>query len=114
MSPAPTRRDRIDAVGISMPRLIEYISDDLRGLVIDKTGFTEKFDVHLEFVPSEFLGNGVGPPAPGDPGTSAPSANLSGVSIFTALQEQLGLRLTSANRPVEVLVIDRVERPSEN
>ncbi len=110
----PARKDRIEAVGISMPKLIQVISDDLRGIVIDKTGFTEKFDFHLEFVPSQFLGNGLGQPAPADPGMSAPSANLSGVSIFTAVQEQLGLRLTSAKRPVEVLVIDRVERPSEN
>lgn len=114
MSLQPTRRDRVDAVGVSMPKLIEYISDDLRGIVIDKTGFTEKFDFHLEFAPSELGGNGLGPSPPGDPGSSAPSANLSGVSIFTALQEQLGLRLISAKGPVEVLVIDRVERPSEN
>jgi bla regulator protein blaR1 len=112
MSLAPARRDRIDAVGISMPRLIEYISDDLHGIVIDKTGFTEKFDFRLEFAPSELSGNGLGPSPPDDLGSSPPSANLSGVSIFTALQEQLGLRLTSAKRPVEVLVIDRVERPS--
>jgi bla regulator protein blaR1 len=111
---SPARKDRIEAVGISMPKLIQVISDDLRGIVIDKTGFTEKFDFHLEFVPGEFLGNGLGPSTPGDPGTSAPSAILSGVSIFTALQEQLGLRLTSAKRPVQVLLIDHAERPSEN
>jgi bla regulator protein blaR1 len=110
----PVRRDRIEAVAVSMPKLIEYISDDLRGIVIDKTGFTEKFDFHLEFVPGEFLSNGLGASTPSDPVTAAPSAILSGVSIFTALQEQLGLRLTSAKRPVEVLVIDHVERPSEN
>jgi bla regulator protein blaR1 len=110
----PVRRDRIDAVAVSMSKLIEYVSDDLRGIVIDKTGFTQKFDFHLEFVPGEFLANGLGPSTPGDPVTSTPSAILSGVSIFTALQEQLGLRLTSVKRPIKVLVIDHVERPSGN
>jgi uncharacterized protein (TIGR03435 family) len=48
--------------------------------------------------------------------TAAPSkdASVDDVSIYTALQEQLGLRLRSAKAPMEVLVIDHIERPSEN
>jgi uncharacterized protein (TIGR03435 family) len=48
----PQQIDRIDAIGISMPRLIEFISDDVSRTVFDKTGFTATFDVHLDFVPS--------------------------------------------------------------
>jgi uncharacterized protein (TIGR03435 family) len=108
---APERKDRIEAFSISMPTLIESISADVGGIIVDKTGFTEKFDFRLEFAPGP---GALGAPAPVTPGESGASANLSSVSIFTALQEQLGLRLVSTKGPVEVLVIDHVERPSEN
>ena len=112
-SPAPERRDLILGFGILMPKLVEIISDDVRRIVIDNTGFAQRFDLHLEFAPSGVTGNGIGSASSGDPGTAAPSPDLSGVSIFAALQ-QLGLRLESTRLPVEVLVIDHMERPSEN
>jgi uncharacterized protein (TIGR03435 family) len=71
--------------------------------VIDKTGITGFYDVNLQFAPEGFPG-GVADAQAADP---APS-------IFTALQEQLGLRLDSAKGPVEVLVIDNVRKPTEN
>jgi uncharacterized protein (TIGR03435 family) len=52
--------------------------------------------------------------APGMPPPDAGAPDPNGKSIFTAIQEQLGLKLESAKGPVEVLVIDRLERPSEN
>ena len=100
-----------------MTELIRVLSNVLGRTVVDKTGFTGTFDVHLEFTPDESLGGLPGPlPGPaaaGDSIRSAPSADLHG-TIFPALQEQLGLKLESAKGPVEVLVIDRVERPSAN
>jgi uncharacterized protein (TIGR03435 family) len=63
------------------------------------------FDFHLEFTPDEAT---PGIPASGDAGDPP------GPSIFTALQEQLGLKLESGKGPMELLVIDHVERPSEN
>lgn len=98
-------RGLIDVVGVTMPRLIFILSDTLGRAVVDKTGFTGTFDAHLEFTPDEGTGN-----VPGQ----AATVDLPGPSIFTALQEQLGLRLEPAKGPVEVLVIDHVERPSEN
>ena len=62
--------------------------------VIDKTGITGRFDFHLEYTPDRF----VTADAPG-----------SGPSIFTAVQEQLGLKLEKANGPAEFLVIDSIE-----
>jgi uncharacterized protein (TIGR03435 family) len=81
------------------------LTDEAGRTVLDRTGFTGNFNLSLEFAPDEAIANGIGP---------APSANLSGPSIFSALQEQLGLRLESAKGPVEVIVIDHVERPSGN
>jgi uncharacterized protein (TIGR03435 family) len=74
--------------------------------IIDKTGLEGQFDISLQFaldaVPA---GPATGPPSPSDP---------SGPSLFTAIQEQLGLKLESSKGPVEVLVIDSVQKPSEN
>jgi uncharacterized protein (TIGR03435 family) len=77
-------------------------------VVRDRTGLTGEFDLHLEFVPV-FLQN----PNPDGAPVPNPEAN-SGANLFTALQEQLGLKLDSQKGPVDVLVIDRAERPSED
>ena len=91
-------RGLIDAYGITMPRLLPALSDVLGRVVVDKTGFKGIFDGHLEFTPDELIAD----------------ADSKTPSIFTALQEQLGLRAESAKGPVEVLVVDRAERPSVN
>lgn len=85
-----------------MPKLTQLLTDEVGRTVVDQTGFTEKFDIHLDFTPTSAL------TAPADPAMPA------GSSIFTALQDQLGLRLESAKGPVDVLVIDHLERPSGN
>ena len=75
----------------------------LRGTVIDKTGITGFFDVDVEF-----------PPLEPEVGVSDLAAVDTGVSAFTVLREQLGLAFESGRGPVDYLVIDSVERPSEN
>jgi len=97
VSPPPNQVDRIEAIGMSMPAMIELLSDEVARYVIDKTAFNGTFDLTLEFAPEQSFG-----------------VNSSAPAIFTALQEQLGLRLQPAKAPVEVLVIDHVERPDAN
>lgn len=97
----------------TMTDLIRPLSNLLDRPVVDKTGITERLDVHPEFAADDILGLLTGPYGPA-PSGATPSADPAGPSIFTALQEQLGLRLESAKGPVEVLVIDHVERPTEN
>ena len=70
--------------------------------LIEQTGYTEPFNAILEWTPDSVASPPVSLPADAAP------------SLSTALQEQLGLKLESAKGPVEVIVIDHVERPSEN
>jgi uncharacterized protein (TIGR03435 family) len=78
--------------------------------VIDKTGMTGKYTITLKYTPDENRRSMV------PPGASPPPApaDTSGPSLFTALQEQLGLKLESQKGPVEIFVIDRADKPSEN
>jgi uncharacterized protein (TIGR03435 family) len=81
--------------------ITEFIGRALRMLdrpVIDLTGLTGRFDIHLEFATTDSLDTG----------------DASVPSVFTAIQEQLGLKLSVATGPVQVHVVDHVERPSEN
>ena len=89
--------------------LVDLLSQRLGRSVIDKTGLTGAYDFMLEWVPdgSELRSSG---DAPGTP----PPAASDGPSIFTALQEQLGLKLESAKGSVAMLAIERAEKPAEN
>ena len=78
--------------------------------VIDKTGLTGSYyDFTLRWTPD--LGGGIPGLSPGGPGTPQPPADPDAPNLFTALQEQLGLKLENARGPVEVVVIDRIEKP---
>lgn len=80
--------------------------------MIDKTTLSGHFDFALEWTP--LAGEDGGRTTAGlPPGTNAsPPSALEGPSIFTALHEQLGLRMKSARRAVDVIVVDHVERPT--
>jgi uncharacterized protein (TIGR03435 family) len=80
------------------PRSLTGLLRQAGRLVVDKTKVNGFFDFHLQFVPEELMG----------------SPDVSGPTIFTAVEQQLGLKLESARGPVEVLVIDSVSKPSEN
>jgi uncharacterized protein (TIGR03435 family) len=100
----------MEGISVSMPTFAKQLSLILGKEVIDKTGFTGRFSLHLEFAIDDALAglpNPVGPDASGQPKDDRPS-------IRTARQEQLGLKLEPSKGPVDVLVIDHVERPTGN
>ena len=79
--------------------------------VVDQTGLTDKYDYTLTFTPDPGMMAGFGPPPPGPPAAENPDA---APDIFTAFQQQLGLKLESTKAEADVLVIDKVEKPSAN
>jgi bla regulator protein BlaR1 len=107
-------RGDLSGQGVRLDMLASTLSNQLGRTVIDRTGLKGNFDFKLTWTPDPGQSAtplGGGPP----PGVDAPPPpDPNGPSVFTALQEQLGLRLESQKGPVEMLVIDRVEKPSEN
>jgi uncharacterized protein (TIGR03435 family) len=101
---------QIDSGKARMAEFVRGLAGIVGRPVIDRTGFTGEFDVHLTFTPDENT-----PGLPGGTLSAAPPApDPTRPSIFDALQEQLGLKLSASKGPVEVLVIDHVERPTAN
>jgi uncharacterized protein (TIGR03435 family) len=95
---------RIEMNAEMLTNFVRNLSPIAGRSIIDKTGLTGTFDVELTWTPDPTAGN-----APG----AAPPAN-DGPSLFTAMQEQLGLKLDAQRGPVEVMVIDSAERPVED
>jgi|SRR5665213_3656774 len=105
----------LDWTGTNMVDLTRFALPNIMGrTVIDKTGVQGSFDIHLEWTPDQATAGITGSGSPGDPGGSAPLGDATAISIFTAFQEQLGLKLESEKGPVEVIAIDHIERPSSN
>jgi uncharacterized protein (TIGR03435 family) len=111
---------RLQAVGghVTASQLAANLSGLLGRPVIDETGLKGEFDYQLEFT-TEGLSpmRGMPPPPPGAEGGRGPGAEASepGPSIFTALQDQLGLKLESRKGPMEMIVVDSCEKsPTEN
>ncbi len=94
----------IEGFDVPMTAFAQFLSDQLGRPVVDKTGLTGLYSFHLDFTPDDSA-------SPiGDPGVVPTQHPL----LATALQEQLGARLKSAKNPVQVLVIDHLEPPTEN
>jgi uncharacterized protein (TIGR03435 family) len=90
-----------------MPEFVRMLSMVLDRTVVDRTGLTGPFDVRLDFLPDDSTPH-LPPPPPGG------SSDGASPPILSAIPEQLGLRLEASKGAVEVIVIDRVERPSAN
>ena len=91
--------DITPTIGLLTPSLTGLRSEVLNRTVINKTGLTGAFDFHLEWTPEVM---------------SRVQPDNEGPSIFTAVQEQLGLKLEAAKGPVDFLVIDHAEKPADN
>ena len=97
---------RLVGRAVTIPRLAGFLTNPFTAVdrpVLDRTGVDGTFDFSLEWSPAPDSAQPIGPP---------PVAT--GPTFLEALQEQLGLKLISTTGPVEVLVIDHVERPSQN
>lgn len=108
-------RAGLRAQGIPIENLVRHLSRQLGRTVVDRTGLTGKYDFILKWTLDERqapMPKGTEGAQPGSADTSEPES--SGPSIFTAIQGHLGLKLESQKGPVEMLVIEHVERPSEN
>jgi bla regulator protein blaR1 len=93
--------------GFPLSQLVTSLSQFVRRTVVDRTGLTGDFDLELRWTPDQMPS---GTPPPGAP--QPPPVDPNGPSIFTALQEQLGLKLESTKDAVDVLVIDHIEAPA--
>lgn len=87
---------RIDARAVSMRSLAANLSFTVGRIVVDKTGLEGSYDFTVDFAPE------------------GADASDTRPSLFTALEEQLGLKLVPSKGPVDVIVVDHIERPSEN
>ncbi|PYS32079.1 MAG: hypothetical protein DMG14_35510 [Acidobacteria bacterium] len=95
------------ATAIVMAQLASALQVQVDRPILEKTGLQGLFDIHLQFAPESDS-------TVGGPTAAALPSDSSGPSLFTALQEQLGLKLESSRDQVEVIVIDHAEKPSEN
>ena len=90
------------AQSLSMSNLVTFLSRVLHRQVIDKTGLTGSYDMTLQWTPDE----GPAPVVNGQPVEAPP--------LLTAVEEQLGLKLEAKKGPVDTVIVDHVEMPSEN
>jgi uncharacterized protein (TIGR03435 family) len=93
MGDVKVHKGEFNATGAPMPILSSFLAETIESTVIDSTGLAGKYDFHLKWASDEAS---------------------DGPSLFTALQEQLGLKLLPGKGPVDTLIVDRIERPSEN
>ena len=103
---------KVTATRINLDGLAAYLSQRLHQLVQNQTGLKGIYDLTLEWAPDETR-EAAAATYDGKAGAAVP-ADASGPSIYTALEEQLGLKLVARKSPVEVLVVDSIEKPSEN
>ncbi len=96
---------RLNLRGAPLSQFLQFLAPAVNRVLVDRTGLTGRFDLDLEWTPA---------PSAAPVGQDAAPVDPNGTSIFTAVQEQLGLKLESTKAAVDVIVIDRVEHPTED
>jgi uncharacterized protein (TIGR03435 family) len=104
---------RVSGQKLSVEQIADFLSRLTDRIVLDRTNLTGKYDINLDYTPEQ---QQFQPSTGADPLNAPlfPPIDPNGPSLFTALEEQLGLKLESQKGPVDIMVIDHVERPSEN
>jgi bla regulator protein blaR1 len=105
-------RGNLEAVAMDETSILQTLSSVVGRIIVDKTGLKGLYDVKLQWTPDPPAG-GTPLGVPGGP-ELGPAIDPNGPSIFTAIQEQLGLKLEATKGPVDVIVVDSVQKPSEN
>jgi Protein of unknown function (DUF3738). len=96
---------RMQVGGMPLLSFANMLSGRVQRTVVDRTGLAGAWDFEINFAPESA-------PIPAPPGVELSPGDPTAPSLFTAIQEQLGLRLQSTKGPVEVLVVDRIEQPT--
>jgi bla regulator protein blaR1 len=102
-------RGELNGENITAGMLADQLSNVVGRSVIDKTGLAGSYDFTLKYTPE-----GGAPMPKGPDGADPAPSDAQAPSIFAAVQEQLGLKLEAQRGPVDLYIIDRVEKPSEN
>jgi uncharacterized protein (TIGR03435 family) len=105
---------KLSGVKVRMPELVRILGMVTGKPVLDRTEVAAEFDVSLSFTPDATTSGLPGAGGPRDSGGPQLATDPEKPNILAALQEQLGLKLSAGKTPVDVLVIDRVERPTSN
>jgi uncharacterized protein (TIGR03435 family) len=108
-------RAHLNAPKQTMEQFAEWLAGQLDRPVVDQTTLTKKYDLALEYAPESTGGRGpmggmIAPPPGGDGAEKAELDTQAAPTLFAALQEQLGLKLEQKKGPVELLVVDRLEK----
>ena len=100
------------AGGQPLLELVSLLSGTVGRSIVDRTGLTGTYDIHLKWTPDQLPGRVAGTAASEPVRVNGVDIDPNGPSIFTAIQEQLGLKLESERGTIEALVIDSIERPT--
>jgi uncharacterized protein (TIGR03435 family) len=100
------QRSQLSGRNVPIFELIDVLAILTGRYVVNNSGLSGNFDIKLQWSPDETLALGAE--------TNAPPDDPGGASLFTALQQQLGLKLESQRGPVPVLTVDRAEKPPSN
>lgn len=103
---------RMSLNAVPIPVFLQYLAPKLNRVIVDRTGLTGNFDIELRWTPDNLPPRPPGLPADQPLRVNGEPIDPNGPSLVTAMQEQLGLKLDGTRAPVEVLVVDRVERPA--